>query len=218
MINEFEKNYVSDVYSNIAEHFSTTRYSHWASVKKYLLELEKNVPNINLNKKLNFLDFGCGNGKYLSFGKKFNTFALDNCEELLQIVSKSYPNIHIIKGDVSDNLNNMNLQSDYFDSIISVAVIHHLSTEIRRIKMIQNIYNLLKPNGTCLITVWANSFINANTAKSKSTLTKLDESNDYLISWNNQFQRYYHLFESDELEELIRKAELDKNFLIDLVS
>ena len=183
-----------------------TRYSHWTSVKKYLLELEK--------KKINFLDFGCGNGKYLSFGENFNTFALDNCEELLKIVSKSYPNVHIIKGDVSDNLDNINSQSDYFDSIISVAVMHHLSTKIRRIKMIQNIFNMLKSGGTCLITVWANSFINNNTAKSKSTLTKLDESNDYLVSWNNQFQRYYHLFEADELEELVKKAELDKKFLI----
>ena len=73
---------------------------------------------------------------------------------------------------------------------------------------------MLKSGGTCLITVWANSFINNNTAKSKSTLTKLDESNDYLVSWNNQFQRYYHLFEADELEELVKKAELDKKFLI----
>jgi len=219
MTNKFEQVYVENVYSNIAEHFSSTRYSHWTSVKKYLEELQTQTQLQNLSgenkNKINFLDFGCGNGKYLSFGNQFNTYALDNCDELLKIVCDNYPKVHIIKADVCDKLDKFGLESEYFDSIISVAVLHHLSTELRRIQMIKNIFNLLKFGGTCLITIWANTFAkNNSSAKTKSVLTKLDLPNDYLISWNNQFQRYYHLFESDEFEKLVKKAGIDKQFVI----
>lgn len=203
-MNQFEITHVTNVYSNIAEHFSSTRYSHWTCVKNYLDLLQKN--NLSSEDKINFLDFGCGNGKYLSFGEKFNTYALDNCSELLDIVSIHYPHVNIIKADVSDEIININLQYDYFDSIISVAVIHHLSTETRRIKMITNIIQMLKSGGTCLITAWAtNSY---NTTNNKSKWTTLDTPNDYLVGWNSKFERYYHLFEKDEFEYLVHKTGL----------
>lgn len=199
-MNQIENNYVFETYNYIAEHFSSTRYSHWVTVKKYLLELNNNS---NLKNKINFLDFGCGNGKYLSFGNNFNTFAFDNCARLLDIVKKSYPNVNVIQGDVSSDLAGLNilgLNPNSFDSIISVAVLHHLSSESRRIQAILNIFNLLRLGGTCLITVWA------NTIEIKPNFLKLGLPNDYLIPWNNEFQRYYHLFESDELEKLFEKA------------
>ncbi len=201
-----EQNFVSDVYSNIAQHFSSTRYSHWVGVKDYLIRFQQD--NIGLEDKINFLDYGCGNGKYLSFGEKFNSFALDNCEELLKIVSKTYPKVNIINADVSANLEQINLKTNFFDSIISIAVIHHLSTESRRIKMLSNIIRMLKIGGTCLITAWA------TTIKDKSKYIKLDLDGDYLIPWNNEYKRYYHLFGSDELDSLIEKTGLSSNIQI----
>ena len=157
---------------------------------------------------------------------------MDNCDELLGIVSKSYPTIPLIKADVSDvlddfdNLVKLGLYSRQFDSIISIAVIHHLSTESRRIQMIKNIYNLLKPGGTCLISTWATTFgfgcksnkklkrIGLETMETMETMETNEYSHDYLIMWNNQFERYYHLFEPDELELLISKAGLENNIII----
>ena len=151
---------------------------------------------------------------------------MDNCDELLGIVSKSYPTIPLIKADVSDDFDNLvklGLYSRQFDSIISIAVIHHLSTESRRIQMIKNIYNLLKPGGTCLISTWATTFASKSKNNKKlkrigletmGTMETNEYSHDYLIMWNNQFERYYHLFEPDELELLISKAGLEKNIII----
>ena len=220
-MNQIEKNHVFDVYYNIAEHFSSTRYSHWICVKKYLTQIQDMSYLIKQYnpQKINFLDFGCGNGKYLSFGKDFNSYALDNCDELLNIVKKTYPDINIIKADVAtDNFANFNLQNNFFDSIISVAVIHHLFNEFRRVQMLKNIILMLKPGGTFLITAWATTILNKSKSKSNSNsnskYTKLDTPNDYLIPWNNKFQRYYHLFEPNELEELIEKTGLDNQIQV----
>lgn len=222
-MNLIEDKYVRATYSNIAQHFSSTRYSHWNTVKKYLEAVQFNAKIFSglveeeINKKINFLDFGCGNGKYLSYGKDFNTWAVDNCEELLGIVAKNYPNVHTAKSDVSGNLDELvklGLVFNSFDCVISVAVIHHLSTESRRIQMIKNIFDLMKSGGTCLISGWATTLLSNEKSKSKITLLETGYPNDYLIKWNNKFDRYYHLFESKELEDLIEKAGLTDSIVI----
>lgn len=46
-------------------------------------------------------------------------------------------------------------RSNAFDACISVAVIHHLSTEERRANAIKELLRIVKPNGLVLIYVWA---------------------------------------------------------------
>ena len=46
-------------------------------------------------------------------------------------------------------------RDEYFDYIICIAVLHHLSTEERRIKAINEIIRTLKTGGKALVTVWA---------------------------------------------------------------
>jgi len=199
-INNFEKEYVGNTYEQISKHFSSTRYSHWNSVKEYIQGLYL----LNDLSKINFLDFGCGNGKYLSLCDKFNSFGFDNCENLLQIVKTKYPNVIVTKGDVSEENTKF---INFFDSIICIAVIHHLSTEQRRIDSIKNIIKYLKSGGTALISVWSTDI-------DKTKYIKLESEGDYLVGWNKQFQRYYHLFEQFELENLISQADVNNQIVI----
>lgn len=193
-ISNLEKQYVLDTYEAISEHFSSTRNSHWSGVKNYIQEI-KNCNNPN---NINFLDYGCGNGKYLSLCYEFNScVGFDNCLGLLKIVKEKFPLVQTIKGDICIFDNNLYNQ---FNSIICIAVIHHLSSETRRIEAIKNIIKYLKKDGTSLISVWASSL-------DTSKYTKLDSSNDWLVGWNNQFNRYYHLFEKDELIAIIKQAD-----------
>jgi SAM-dependent methyltransferase len=194
---DLEKQYVTNTYNLISQHFSSTRYSHWKSVKEFIEELSE-ASKANKKNKINFLDFGCGNGKYLSLCENFNTTGFDNCENLLQIVKTNFPKTKIIKDDMCKT-NDCLINS--FDSIICVAAIHHLSTEIRRIEAIKNIIKYLKKNGKALITVWSNNI-------DKTKYEKLETEGDYLIGWNNECKRYYHLFESEELDKLIEKADI----------
>lgn len=46
-------------------------------------------------------------------------------------------------------------RSDAADCCISIAVIHHLATESRRFRAIQEIVRILRPGGQALIYVWA---------------------------------------------------------------
>ena len=192
MSSEFEDMYVKRVYNEIAEDFSRTRYSYWEYVHKFILSL---TPNSKM------LDLGCGNGKYLSVRKDLDLYASDNCENLIEIVKRKYPTIKTFISDVT----NTKFETNKFDSVISIAVIHHLATTERRIEMLKEIIRILKVGAQCLVTAWATEQTNTKTL---SKATKISDTNDWLISWedkkNNKIsQRFYHLFEKGEFEDLL---------------
>ncbi len=193
---DLEITYVQNIYNQIAKEFDNTRkHNFWVSVTNH-------VNSINPNSKI--LDLGCGNGKYIPLFKSTqDLYALDNSEEFLKIVNSRYPYVKTFLSDVTDT----KLESDYFDNIISVAVIHHLASIDRRVKMIKEIYRILKINGTAMITAWAISAYNKK-------FIKLTGTNDFLVPWNHQSNRYYHLFELNEFEELIELAGLEDKVVI----
>lgn len=46
-------------------------------------------------------------------------------------------------------------RSAVFDSVISIAVIHHLSTIERRVQAVQELCRVTRPGGSLLVYVWA---------------------------------------------------------------
>lgn len=198
-----EINNVKNIYSIIANKFDITRKNKiWKNVDIFLKS------NINKNKPLKLLDYGCGNGKYIPyFMNYFDYHALDNCSEFINMINKRYPNIKTSLCDVCQN----NYKDNYFDIIISIAVIHHLSTEDKRITMLKEISRILKSNGKCLITAWTSDVdYGIKSLQPFKKSIKLNDNNDYLIPWNNNndiFYRYYHLFNVNEFNELIDKID-----------
>lgn len=192
MSSDFENIYVKQVYDEIAKDFDRTRYAHWEFVHKFIL---------SLNSKTKMLDLGCGNGKYLSLRDDLDLYALDNCENLIQVVQKKYPHVKTFISDVT----NTSFETNNFDSVISIAVIHHLATKERRIEMLKEIIRILKVGGQCLITAWATEQTHTKTLLKAN---KISDTNDWLIPWedkkNNKIsQRFYHLFEKNEFEDLL---------------
>ena len=194
-----EQTNVIDVYNKIANHFDRTRHSLWDIPNDFINGLKPNSL---------CLDLGCGNGKYLAVRNDITFYALDNSENLLQIVRKKYPHIQTTLSDVTTTT----YKSNSFDAIISIAVIHHLATESRRIQMIQEIERILKVGGLCLITSWAastNNHTNTNTIKQLDKSIRLDEEDtNYLIPWEDRDDkiisyRFYHLVKEGELERLV---------------
>ncbi|ODV58042.1 tRNA (carboxymethyluridine(34)-5-O)-methyltransferase [Ascoidea rubescens DSM 1968] len=142
---EKEQIYVHQVYNEIASHFSETRYKPWPIVEKFLQSREKGSIGI---------DVGCGNGKYLNINKNVFIIGSDYSDNL--IVLSSEINGDSVNNDsiVCDGLSLPHLNNQ-FDFAISIAVIHHFSTEERRIQAIVHILSKLKPNGEALIYCWA---------------------------------------------------------------
>jgi SAM-dependent methyltransferase len=178
---DYEQKYVHDVYNNIAQHFSDTRTKPWPLVKQFL----ESLPSTSI-----MVDVGCGNGKNLGISPGIN-IGCDICTNLLSIAKNNGHNV------IQCDILNLPFSNSFADAIINIAVIHHLSTHERRLKAVQEMLRILKPNGLVLIYVWAK---------------KESINNDLFVEWKNNkndekdYKRYYHFFEQNELEQLCIQA------------
>ncbi|KAF7816932.1 tRNA (carboxymethyluridine(34)-5-O)-methyltransferase [Senna tora] len=137
---EIEKKYVHHVYDAIAPHFSSTRFAKWPKVASFLSSL----PSGSL-----VLDAGCGNGKYLGLNPDCFFIGCDISPSLIKICLDRGHEVL-----VADAVN-LPYRTDFGDAAISIAVLHHLSTENRRRKAIEELVRVVKKGGLVLITVWA---------------------------------------------------------------
>ncbi|GBM84609.1 Alkylated DNA repair protein alkB 8 [Araneus ventricosus] len=137
---ELENKYVNQVYEVIADHFSNTRYKPWPKVASFL----KDIPPGCV-----VLDVGCGNGKNLNLTSGCFEMGCDASYNLVQLCSKR--NVEAVVADCLA----LPFRSESIDFVICIAVIHHMSTEARRLKAIEEIMRVLTPKGKALIYVWA---------------------------------------------------------------
>lgn len=137
---EIEKNFVHRVYDAIAPHFSSTRFAKWPKVAAFLDSLRPGSV---------VLDAGCGNGKYLGFNPDCFFIGCDISPSLIEICEKRGHEVL-----VADAVN-LPYRDNFGDAAISIAVLHHLSTEMRRRKAIEELVRVVKKGGLVLITVWA---------------------------------------------------------------
>ena len=217
---EIEKKHVYEVYDKISEHFSLTRYKPWPLVSDFLNSLEKNSL---------LLDVGCGNGKYLSTNENLITFGTDRSGNLLSIAKEKNVNSQCF---MADSLK-LPVRSEFFDAVISIAVIHHFSNELLRIQALKEIFRVTKIGGKVLIYVWAmeqkekkfteqDNFVPWHLQKKFENETKVEtlENGPNIIEDKNinskVYQRYYHVFYNGELEDLINKTgvkvEIEKSY------
>ncbi|GER27748.1 S-adenosylmethionine-dependent methyltransferase [Striga asiatica] len=137
---EIEKKYVHRVYDAIAPHFSSTRFAKWPKVQAFL----NSLPSGSL-----VLDSGCGNGKYLGLNPNCFFVGCDISGPLVNICSEKGHEVL-----VADAVN-LPYRTGYGDAAISIAVLHHLSTEARRKGAVEELIRAVKTGGLVLITVWA---------------------------------------------------------------
>ncbi|CAK9821625.1 Alkylated DNA repair protein alkB homolog 8 [Anthophora retusa] len=135
-----ENSYVHKVYDQISNHFNETRHKQWPNVSRFLQTLD--TGDI-------LLDVGCGNGKYLCSEKNIFKIGCDRSNNLTTICrNKGFEVL------LSDCLY-LPYRDNSLDAVICIAVIHHLSTHDRRKQAIFELARVLRPNGKCLIYVWA---------------------------------------------------------------
>ncbi|KAF8106809.1 hypothetical protein N665_0131s0012 [Sinapis alba] len=160
---EIEKKYVHRVYDAIAPHFSSTRFAKWPKVAAFL----ESLPSGSV-----ILDAGCGNGKYLGLNPSCFFIGCDISNPLIKICSDKGQEVL-----VADAVN-LPYREEFGDAAISIAVLHHLSTENRRKSAIEELVRVVKPGGFVLITVWAAE------QEDKSLLTKWTPlSPKYVEEW-----------------------------------
>jgi ubiquinone/menaquinone biosynthesis C-methylase UbiE len=193
-MNEFEKKSVLDIYNSISGHFNNTRHFIWPSVKQFL----ETIPKYSI-----VADIGCGNGKNMTYLNNDHIFiGTDFSIELLKICKEKQLET------VSANNCTLPYKDNSFDSAISIAVIHHLSTPELRQLAVNEIIRITKPNGPIMIQVWAFE---------REYNTKY-ETQDAMIPWktkdNKIYNRYYYLFKKNELDKMINlnKVEIIRSY------
>lgn len=92
---------------------------------------------------------GCGNGKYHHVTADSFVIGCDNCQELLGIAAGRGG--EVCTGDCLE----LPFRPAVFDSVISIAVVHHLSTLERRLQAIQELCRITRSGGSLLVYVWA---------------------------------------------------------------
>ena len=181
-----EKESVHDVYDNIANQFDSTRRTVWGGVGEFLNSLQKGSI---------VADIGCGNGKNMLHRKDITCFGCDASVPLVIICKQKKLDV------VVANCVDLPFKDNFFDATICIAVIHHLSTVARRRKAIEEIVRITKSGGQIYIQVWAYEQKTIN----KFKLT----TQDAMISWNGEHNRYYHMFVKGELDELFEGLPID---------
>lgn len=208
-MNKIELKHVKTIYDKISSEFDRTRHYHWKGVINFINSLESNSI---------ILDAGCGNGKNMQIRNDLKYIGCDISDSLLNICKTKGLNV------VNANIKSLSFQSDFFDHITCVAVLHHVNSYVNRFDSVKELIRVLKPKGKLFLQVWAreqkltSKFIDLyyssdlDRDKDKELDKELDkdleiEKNDFFVTWQNKtghiFKRYYHLFTEDEVNKLI---------------
>ncbi|CDJ37160.1 hypothetical protein, conserved [Eimeria tenella] len=183
----FERQHVDSVYAKIAPHFNHTRNRPWPKVAAFIESLP---PDALL------LDVGCGNGKYLhcrpsichldssSGGSSTNCFSpysslsigLDRSKELLRCASEAAEGSLRPRLVQADCLHTP-MRDGVADGVICIAVLHHLTTEERRLQALRELARITRCGGRILIYVWALEHQSGSVGERKFP------SQDVLVPW-----------------------------------
>ncbi|XP_031153257.1 probable tRNA methyltransferase 9B [Sander lucioperca] len=137
---QLERDHVHSVYDKIAPYFNDSRYKAWPKVRQFLLDLQPGSI---------VADIGCGNGKYLHINKEVFKLGCDVCRPLVDFAWSQGHEVQMCDGL------HLPYRDGCFDAVLSIAVIHHLSTKERRIRAIKEMARTLQVGGRIMIYVWA---------------------------------------------------------------
>lgn len=182
----FETINVKETYEQIAYHFNKRRIFTWSWIDEFI----NNLPNNSF-----IYDIGCGNGRNMQF-KQHTFIGIDNCNKFIDICKQK--NMLVLLS----NMTKINLPDNSADSIICIAVFHHLSTHDNRIKALNEMKRLIKPNtGKILLSVWS-------IYQPKKTRITFKKYGDVMVDWNKTHLRYYYIYQINEILNLFNEVGL----------
>lgn len=187
-------------YNLVAEKYSTVREKNWREMDflfdDYLEQGDK------------VLDLGCGNGRFynefVSRGAEYQ--GVDSSEKIIEIARKNHPQAGF---DIADVFN-LPYESESFDKVYSIAVLHHIPSLELRLRFLEEVKAVLKENGLLILTVW-----DLKEKRKKRRFNLLTwfweqglDGGDILLPWYGVKDAYFHCFEMEELSWLMKNVGL----------
>lgn len=190
---------VQNSYDKIAKQFLATRVFTWLWTDNFINSLNKNSY---------ILDIGSGNGRNTKYNEH-QIIGLDISIEQLKVGKYCKENKNqLTKEFIQSNMVKIPFKNQIFDSILSIASFHHLSTIKERINCLEEMKRILKIDGKILLSVWS---IN----QPLKTKRKFDKYGDINVNWNTNrkdingnyiiIPRYYYIFKLDEIKKLLEQ-------------
>jgi ubiquinone/menaquinone biosynthesis C-methylase UbiE len=138
------------------------------------------------------LDVGCGNGKNVVPEDAAWYELCDLSDSFVQMCKTRFEE----SGICQVNASALPYRESVFDTVISVAVLHHLDSFNKRLQMLNEMIRVCKKNGRVFFTVWA-----------------ADSACDRMIPWKDvksqqTYMRFYHLFDKSEIHRLVMSANI----------
>ncbi|MFO8109993.1 MAG: class I SAM-dependent methyltransferase [Thermoplasmata archaeon] len=190
-----KKNNMGELFDSIADHFDKTRNRPWKDVEEFIGAIEGDI-----------LDLGCGNGRHCSAAveKDLRTVGLDASVELLKIAKQRCKKGDYIKGDTRL----LPFKDESFDGVLYIAAIHHLREG--KVRSLKECKRILRTDGKLLVSSWS---------RESDRWDIPDKKREVIVPWTRDdgvvFERYYHLYTLDELEEDVIKSglQVEESFL-----
>ena len=144
------------------------------------------------NKKGRILDLGCGTGRH--FMKNGEFYGVDFSEGMIKLAKKNKVKVKLFVASADS----LPFEDNFFDSAIFIAALHCIETKEKREKALGELFRTLKQNSEALITVWSKKHTKLANHPKNST-----------IAWkkgSEELQRYYYLYDKEELEKLLKSV------------
>lgn len=183
-----------DVFDHIAA--SWYGFRHWPLLRDELDEVAERWGTGRL------INLGCAHGPdFLSFAGKFQLVGLDFSREMLRN-SLRYTGKHNIHADlIQGDLASLPVGASSVDFAVAVASYHHIEGYVGQLRAFGELRRVLKQGGEAFLSVW-------NHGQPRFR----DGPQDLRVPWHSgstRLERYYHLFDYDELRQTLEAAGLE---------
>ncbi|MCK5561965.1 MAG: class I SAM-dependent methyltransferase [Thermoplasmata archaeon] len=218
------KQQIMETYNEIADDFDPTRPHPWPESVEFIKTLPKGI---------RILDLGCGNGRNSIYIAQQNleVVGVDFAIKMLKIANKKNLELksQTVPNFLQADIMELPFKDQTFDAALFIAALHHIPNEDYRLHVLEELFRCLKPGGQVLISVWAFDQPRFQEVLLEQLVTgdepiepaKKPENEpesvpggnigDVYVPWTRKdgkvFKRFYHLFDEDELRELLAKTE-----------
>lgn len=200
-------------YNAQAESFSQTRKRHWPEFEHIISVIKKNK-----KKNISILELWCGDWRFARYldeklDKDMYYVWVDLSENLIKIATNETADAEFVVSEMWDYLNDIEQES--LDFVVMVASFQHINTSKKRLEILKKIYKWLKYGWKVIMTNW--SFSDWFVDKYKKVIIKalfkkvftlwISKLNDLYIPWKDWelvFERYYHIFNLEEISQLLK--------------
>lgn len=141
--------------------------------------------------KGNILDFGSGSGRHLTRIEEGKMYLLDFSEKMIELAKEKAKKEKIPAEFLVSSMTKTSYENNFFDAAICISALHCLNKQEQK-KAVEELYRVLKPKAKIFIGVWNKT----------SKRLKRRKGKEALIKWNNKGERYYYLFEEQEVKQL----------------